>query len=132
MGDSSAATRPITILLADDHAIMRGGLRMLLDAEEDFEVVAEAGDIQSLLQQARGHRHEVLVLDLNMPGGSSIQAIAKLARISPATVVVILTMDPDPDHMREAYEAGASAYILKEQAPAELVGAIREAVRSRR
>ncbi|HWF24421.1 MAG TPA: response regulator transcription factor [Solirubrobacteraceae bacterium] len=132
MGESNAGKRPITILLADDHAVMRSGLRMLLDAEEDFEVVAEAGDIQSLFQQARGHRHEVLVLDLNMPGGSSIHAISTLARISPGTAVVVLTMEPDPNFMRQAYEAGASAYVLKEQAPTELVEAIRTAVRARR
>ncbi|HEY2160944.1 MAG TPA: response regulator transcription factor [Solirubrobacteraceae bacterium] len=128
MGDPNAERRPIKILIADDHTVMRSGLRMLLDAEDDFEVVAEAGDIQSLLQQARGHRHEVLVLDLNMPGGSSIQAISTLARISPATAVVVLTMEHDPAFMREAYEAGASGYVLKEQAPTELVGAIRAAV----
>jgi two-component system response regulator NreC len=132
MGNESAAPAPITILIADDHAVMRSGLRMLLDAEEDFEVVAEAGDIQSLLQQARAHRHQVLVLDLNMPGGSSIQAISTLARISPRTAVVVLTMEPDPSSIRAAYDAGASAYILKEQAPTELVAAIRAAVRPRR
>jgi two-component system response regulator NreC len=105
---------------------------MLLDAEEDFEVVAEAGDIQSLFQEARGHRHEVLVLDLNMPGGSSIHAISTLARISPGTAVVVLTMEPDPTFMREAFEAGASGYVLKHQASTELVEAIRAAVRARR
>jgi two-component system, NarL family, response regulator NreC len=127
MGEASAARRPIRILLADDHAVMRSGLRMLLDAEADFEVVAEAGDIQTLLQEARGHRHEVLVLDLNMPGGSSIRAMSTLARISPGTAVVILTMEDDPSFRREAYEAGASGYVLKEQAPRDLAGAIRAA-----
>ena len=129
MGESGAAEGPITILLADDHTVMRSGLRMLLDAEEDFQVVAEAGDIQSLLQQARGHRHQVLVLDLNMPGGSSIQAITTLARISPSTSVVVLTMEEDPAFMREAYDAGARGYVLKEEAPTALVGAIRAAAR---
>ncbi|HWF74531.1 MAG TPA: response regulator transcription factor [Solirubrobacteraceae bacterium] len=128
MADSSATERPIRILLADDHMVMRNGLRLLLEAEEGFEVVAEAGDIQSLLQQVRGHRHEVLVLDLNMPGGSSIQVISTLARISPGTAVVILTMEHDPALRREAYEAGASGYVLKEEAPRELVRAIRAAV----
>jgi two-component system response regulator NreC len=127
MGEASAARRPIRILLADDRAVMRSGLRMLLDAEADFEVVAEAGDIQTLLQEARGHRHEVLVLDLNMPGGSSIRAMSTLARISPGTAVVILTMEDDPSFRREAYEAGASGYVLKEQAPRDLAGAIRAA-----
>lgn len=131
--DGSSGAKPaISIVLADDHEVMRSGLRLLLDAEDDFEVVAEAGDIQSLLQHARGHRHEVVVLDLHMPGGSSIQAISTLARISPATAVVVLTMELDPSYMRDAYEAGASAYVLKEQAPTELVGAIRAAVRSQR
>ncbi|HWF35753.1 MAG TPA: response regulator transcription factor [Solirubrobacteraceae bacterium] len=128
MGEGSAGHSPIRIVLADDHTLMRNGLRLLLEAEEGFEVVAEAGDIQSLLQQARGHRHEVLVLDLNMPGGSSIQAISTLARIAPRTAVVILTMEQDPALMRAAYEAGASGYVLKEEAPTELVRAIRAAV----
>jgi two-component system response regulator NreC len=128
MGEGSAGERPIRILLADDHTVMRNALRLLLEAEEGFEVVAEAGDIQSLLQQARGHRHEVLVLDLNMPGGSSIQAISTLARIAPKTAVVILTMERDPALMRAAYEAGASGYVLKEEAATELVQAIRAAV----
>ncbi|HWF49448.1 MAG TPA: response regulator transcription factor [Solirubrobacteraceae bacterium] len=128
MGEGSAGERPIRILLADDHTVMRNGLRLLLEAEEGFEVVAEAGDIKSLLQQARGHPHEVLVLDLNMPGGSSIGAISTLARIAPKTAVVILTMEQDPALMRAAYEAGASGYVLKEEAPTELVEAIRAAV----
>ena len=71
-----------TLVLADDHTVMRDGLRMLLDAQDDFEVVAEAGDVLSALQAVRGHRPDVLLLDLNMPGGSSIAAIRKLALIS--------------------------------------------------
>jgi two-component system response regulator NreC len=117
----------ITILVADDHTVMRTGLRLLLQAETDFEVVAEAGNIQGVFQQARTHRPAVLLLDLNMPGGSSVAAISRLAQISPTTAVVVLTMEHDAGFMREAYGAGAKGYVLKEAAASELVGAIRSA-----
>ncbi len=118
---------PITIVLADDHTIMRNGLRMLLEAEPGFEVVAEAGTIQRVLQEVRTHRPRVLVLDLNMPGGSSIDAIARITRFSPSTSVVVLTMEHDPSFMREAYDTGARGYVLKEAAATQLVRAIRRA-----
>ena len=80
-GDPPAPT--ITLVLADDHNVMRSGLRMLLDAESDFEVVAESRDVLSAFQAVRGHRPDVLVLDLNMPGGSSIEAIRRLGPSPP-------------------------------------------------
>jgi two-component system, NarL family, response regulator NreC len=116
-----------TLVLADDHTVMRNGLRMLLDAEDDFQVVAEAGDVLSALQAVRGHRPKVLLLDLNMPGGSSIAAIRKLALISPGTSVVVLTMENDRSFERDALEAGAFGYVLKEQAGTHLVRTIRDA-----
>ena len=118
----------ITLVLADDHHVMRSGLRMLLDAEADFEVVAEAGDVLGAFRQVRGHSPDVLVLDLNMPGGSSINAIRRLAPISPHTVVVVLTMEEDRAFVREAMEAGAKGYVRKQAAATELVRAIRAAV----
>ncbi|MGA2924530.1 MAG: response regulator transcription factor [Solirubrobacteraceae bacterium] len=123
---------PITIVVADDHTVMRNGLRMLLEAEQDFQVVAEAGTIQSVFVNVRGHRPAVLVLDLNMPGGSSIGAITRLSAISPHTSVVVLTMEHDPAFMREALAAGASGYVLKDAAATDLVRAIRAAVAPRR
>jgi two-component system, NarL family, response regulator NreC len=127
MGHATDPERPVTIVLADDHAVMRSALRMLLDAENGFDVVAEVGTIQSAFRDVRTHRPAVLVLDLNMPGGSSVAAISKLLTISPKTAVVVLTMEHDPGFMRQAYESGASGYVLKDAAPKELVRAIRSA-----
>lgn len=115
------------IVLADDHAVVRNGLRMLLAAEEDFEVVAEAGDMESTGHYVRAHRPEVLVLDLNMPEGSSLPSIPDLLESSPDTRVVVLTMQDDPAFAREALRAGALGYVLKQAAGAELVDAVRAA-----
>ena len=117
----------ISIVLADDHAVVRDGLRMLLEAEPDMEVVAEAGDVDSTQRYVLGHKPTVLVLDLNMPGGSSLEAIPKLAEVSPDTSVVVLTMQEDPAFAREALRAGARGYVLKHAASEELVQAIRAA-----
>jgi two-component system, NarL family, response regulator NreC len=119
--------RAITIVVADDHTVMRNGLRMLLDAEGDFDVVAEAGNLTSVYREVRSRRPTVLVLDLNMPGGSSVEAIRRVSMISPHTSVVVLTMEADPAFLHDAYDAGASGYVLKDAAQAELVGAIRAA-----
>lgn len=115
------------IVLADDHAVVRNGLRMLLDAEEDFEVVAEAGDMEATGHYVRAHRPEVLVLDLNMPEGSSLPSIPDLQESSPDTQVVVLTMQNDPAFAREALRAGALGYVLKQAAGTELVDAVRAA-----
>jgi two-component system, NarL family, response regulator NreC len=117
----------ITIVLADDHPVVRSGLRMLLEAEEDLEVVAEAGDVDATRRSVLGHKPTVLVLDLNMPGGSSLEAIPAIGESSPDTVIVVLTMQEDPAFAREALQAGAKGYVLKQAASAELVQAIRAA-----
>lgn len=127
MGEIVHPDRTLSIVLADDHTVMRGGLRMLLDAEPSFDVVAEAGTIQSVLREVRTHRPDVLVLDLNMPGGSSVEAITRIARFSPQTVVVVLTMEEDSGFKSAAFAAGARAYVLKDAAPSDLVRAIRAA-----
>jgi two-component system response regulator NreC len=121
------AAESIKIVLADDHAVVRSGLKMLLDAEPDLEVTAVAGDVQTMLRYARGHRPTVLILDLNMPGGSSLEAIPEVKRTSPETEVVVLTMQADPAFARQALAAGARAYVLKEAADSELVEAVRRA-----
>lgn len=121
---------PIRIVLADDHAVVRAGLRMLLNAEEDFEVVSEAGDADKALQAVLGHKPDILVLDLNMPGTrTSIQALPLVAERHAGTKVVVLTMQEDPQYAREAMRAGALAYVLKEAADTDLVEAIRQAAR---
>ncbi len=117
----------ITIVLADDHPVVRSGLRMLLEAEDDVEVVAEAGDVDSATRYVLGHKPTVLVLDLNMPGGPSLGAIPDIADASPETAIVVLTMQEDPAFAREALTAGARGYVLKQAAGTELVQAIRAA-----
>jgi two-component system, NarL family, response regulator NreC len=123
--DEPSAAKPIRIVLADDHPVVRRGLRMLLDDEADFEVVAEAGDIDQTRRFVHGHRPAVLVLDLNMPGGSSIEAIPSIRAEFPATHIVVLTMQQEPAFAREALAAGASGYVLKQAADGELVAAVR-------
>jgi two-component system response regulator NreC len=118
---------PIKIVIADDHAIVRRGLRQLLDNEEGFEVVAEAEDVDSARRYLRGHHPDVLVLDLNMPGEPSIEAIPKLREEFPETQIVVLTMQNEPAYARSALSAGVLGYVLKESADAELVEAIRAA-----
>ncbi len=125
--EENASGETIRIVLADDHAVVRSGLRMLLDNEEDFEVVAEASDVESARRYVRGHHPGVLVLDLNMPGGSSLQAIPLIREESPGTQIVVLTMQQEPAFAREALGAGALGYVLKEAADDELVEAVRRA-----
>jgi two-component system response regulator NreC len=120
-----------TVVLADDHRVVRSGLRMLLDAEDGIEVVAEAGDIQTTLRRVLGHRPNVLVLDLNMPGEQSLPAIPRIRDSAPDTAIVVLTMQDDPEFAREALRAGALGYVLKEAADSELVHAIRLAAEGR-
>jgi two-component system, NarL family, response regulator NreC len=117
----------IGLVLADDHQVVRSGLRMLLDSESDFEVVAEASNIEDARRYVRGHHPKVLVLDLNMPGGSSLEAIPLIRAESPDTQIVVLTMQQEPAFAREALGAGALGYVLKEAADDELVEAVRRA-----
>lgn len=127
MGDPSADVATVTIVLADDHKVVRSGLRMLLESEPGIEVVAEAGDVGDAERSVLELRPDVLVLDLSMPGGSSLKAIPRLRECAPATAVVVLTMQEDPAFAREALRAGAHGYVLKQAASGELVQAIRTA-----
>jgi two-component system, NarL family, response regulator NreC len=123
---SSAPDRdPISIVLADDHAVVRRGLELLLGAEDDFEVVASVGDLGAAIRTTGGHKPDVLILDLNMPGGSSLDAIPQILAASPATQIAVLTMQNEPAFARQALGAGALAYVLKEAAGDELVQAVR-------
>ena len=119
---------PIRLVIADDHAVVRTGLRLLLEAEDGVTVVAEAGEIDTAKRMVAAHRPDVLVLDLNMPGAPSLPAIPDLAQ---RTAVVVLTMQNDPAFAREALQSGALGYVLKEAADAELVGAVRAAADGR-
>jgi len=126
-GADAGAGETIRIVLADDHAVVRSGLRMVLETESDLEVVAEAGDVESARRYVRGHHPDVLVLDLNMPGGSSLEAIPLIREESPKTQIVVLTMQQEPAFAREALGGGALGYVLKEAADDELVEAVRRA-----
>ena len=119
---------PIRLVIADDHAVVRTGLKLLLESEDGLTVVAEAGEIDTTTRMVRAHRPDVLVLDLNMPGPPSLPAIPELAQ---QTAVVVLTMQNDPAFAREALQSGALGYVLKEAADAELVGAVRAAADGR-
>src|SRR6478736_1344467 len=114
-----------TVLIADDHTVVRQGLRLLIDHEEGFQVIAEAGTVPDAERLTRAHRPSVLVLDLNMPGGSSLDAIPHLCASTPETAIVVLTMQDDPAFARKALQAGALGFVLKEAADEELLEAIR-------
>jgi len=125
--DGTAEAATTTIVLADDHTVVRNALRLLLDAEQDFEVVAEAGDADNAVRYVRGHKPTVLILDLNMPGRASLDAVPDIREASPNTEIVVLTMQNEPAFARRALQAGVRGYVLKEAADAELVQAVRSA-----
>jgi two-component system response regulator NreC len=121
----------LRIVLSDDHLVVRAGIRMLLEAEPGWEVVAESADADTAARQVSGHKPDVLVLDLAMPGRPSLEVVTEVRRDTPNTSVVILTMESDPAFARKALSAGAAGYVLKEAADAELVEAIRRAAAGR-
>ncbi len=127
--DTPGVSRPIRVIIADDHSIVRDGIRAVLQREAgEFEVVAEAADIPSLVRAVREHKPDLLTLDLTMPGGSSLGALPACFISHPTLAVAILTMREDPEYARQALRAGARSYVLKEAEPAELLQAFRLAV----
>ena len=115
----------IRVLIADDHAVLRAGLRMLLEAQSDLEVVGEAADGPETVRRTRATRPDVVLLDLSMPGSRSTKTIEQLVRLKPSPRVLVLTMHDDPVYFRLALLAGASGYIVKKAADVELLTAIR-------
>ncbi len=115
----------IRVMIADDHGVMRDGLRMLINGQPDMEVVAEVEDATSVVDTAVSTGSEIVVLDLSMPGGGGIPVISDLRRVAPATRVVVLTMHEQPAYLRKALAAGASGYIAKRVAGTQLLNAIR-------
>jgi two-component system response regulator NreC len=115
----------LRIVLSDDHLVVRTGLRLLLETQPGWEVVAESGDATTAAEQVRTHNPEVLVLDLAMPGRASLEIIPELRRDVPSTGILILTMESDPAMARAALTSGAAAYVLKEAAEEQLVEAVR-------
>lgn len=118
---------PITVVLADDHVVVRSGLRLLLESEPGIEVVGEAGDVASTVAAVEEHAPAVLVLDLHMPDEPSLPLIARLAESCPDTRVVVLTAQRDPSFAGEAMRLGAAGYVPKEAADRQLLRAIRMA-----
>jgi two-component system response regulator NreC len=123
------AQQPIRVLLADDHAMMRRSLRLLLEGEDDVEVVAEADDMSTLTRCIHGDRPRVLVLDLGMPSGSSVETISRLRELAPDMQIVVMTMEENPVFAQRAFAAGALGFVAKDLADAELPQAVRAAAR---
>ena len=120
-----ARTPKIRVMIVDDHAILRAGLKMLVNAQVDMEVVSEAPDGEKAIQAARNTRPDVALLDLTMPRVGGMQALQEMARNCRETRVLVLTMHDDPAYLRSALAAGASGYLLKRAVDAELIAAIR-------
>jgi two-component system response regulator NreC len=125
--DVTFASLPIRVVVADDHTLLRHSLRLLLDHERDFEVIAEAGDLASAARHVESLRPAVLVLDLRMPGGSSIDLVGQLRGRVPEAQIVVLTMERDPGFARRTLAAGALGFVLKDLADVELPAAVRAA-----
>ena len=116
----------IRVLIVDDHAVVRSGLRLLLDAEEDLEPVGEAGNARDAVFQARVLKPDVILLDVVMPEQTGLDVLPQLKHESPDVKVLILSMQDEPRYVREAFASGASGYVLKEAADTEVVAAVRE------
>jgi two-component system, NarL family, response regulator NreC len=117
---------PIRVVVVDDHAVVRSGLRRVLEAEDDIEVVAEAGSVRDAVFEARAHRPDVIVMDVVMPGQSGIEGTPLVLHEAPDAKVLVLSMQDDPRYVREAFAAGAKGYVLKEAADTDVVDAVRE------
>jgi two-component system, NarL family, response regulator NreC len=123
------ASAPIELVVADDHHVVRRALRLWLESEKDVEVIAEAGDVPTAIRHVKRHLPHVLLLDLRMPNGSSIEAIRRLRDEVPETQIVVATMEESPLFARQALDAGAIGYVLKNNADTELQAAVRCAAR---
>ena len=119
----------IRVLIVDDHAVVRAGLRLLLDAEDDIETVGEAGDAREAIFEARTTKPDVVLMDVVLGDKSGIDVTPELIHEQPQARVLVLSMQDDPRYVREAFAAGARGYVLKEAADTELVTAVREVAR---
>ena len=117
---------PIRVLIVDDHAVVRSGLHLLLDAEESIEVVGEAGDVRTAVFEAREKKPDVVLMDVVMPDQSGIEGVPLVLKEAPDAKVLVLSMQDDPRYVREAFAAGACGYVLKEAVDAEVVAAVQE------
>lgn len=115
----------VTVVLADDHELVRDGIRMVLEAEPDIQVVAQASDAEGAARYVLGHRPAVLILDLSMPGRPSLELMPQILESSPSTSVIVLTMQNEPAFARKALQSGAKGFVIKQSAASELVSAVR-------
>jgi DNA-binding NarL/FixJ family response regulator len=122
----------VRVLIVDDHAVVRSGLRLLLEGEEDIEVVGEAGTAREAILEARSVDPDLVLMDVTMPDGSGLDAVPTLLHEHEGVKVLVLSMEDDPRYVRQAFSAGARGYILKEAADTEVVAAIREVARGGR
>ncbi|PNG97120.1 response regulator [Streptomyces malaysiensis] len=127
---SPGTPAPIRILLADDHALVRRGVRLILDREPDLEVVAEAGDGAEAIEAARNQEIDLAVLDIAMPRLTGLQATRELAALKPGLRILMLTMHDNEQYLFQALKAGACGYVLKSVADRDLVAACRAAMRN--
>jgi two-component system response regulator NreC len=114
------------VLIVDDHAVVRSGLKLVLDADDGIEPVGEAGTARDAIFEARSLKPDVILLDVVMPDQSGLDIIPTLLHENPDTKILVLSMQDDPRYVREAFDAGASGYVLKEAADSEVVAAVRE------
>lgn len=121
----------IRILLADDHAMLRSGLRVLINMQQDMEIVGEAGDFIQAFAQTQKLLPDLVVLDLGMPGGTGVKTIEQLMQLKPAPRVLVLSMHDDPAYVRSAMAVGATGYVVKSAADSELISAIRAVSKGR-
>src|SRR5215218_10040647 len=122
----------VRVVIADDHAMVRNGLRVLLDMEPDLEVVAEAGSVEATTASVREHAPDVLILDVHLGAENGLDAMPSLLDASPGTRVLVLTMQDDPAFARKALKAGAAGYVLKEAPRTDLIAAVRAVARDER
>lgn len=122
-------SEPVTVLLVDDHAMVRQGVRAFLETQDDMTVVAEAGSGEEAVREAVEHAPDVALMDLIMPGTDGVEATRRLKDRSPRTKVIVLTSYHDDEHIFPAIRAGALSYVLKEVGPDELVDAVRKAAK---
>ncbi|HZB23958.1 MAG TPA: response regulator transcription factor [Gaiellaceae bacterium] len=120
------ADKKIRVLVVDDHAVVRSGLKLLLASEDDFEVVGDAGNAEQAALRVKLLQPDVVLLDVVMPGRSGIEVAPEILENAPDAKVLVLSMQDDPRYVREAFAAGASGYVLKEAADSEVVNAVRE------
>jgi len=122
----------IRVVIIDDHALVRSGLRLMLEGEDDITVEDEGGNAEEAIRLTRLHKPDVVLLDVVMPGRNGLEAVPEIRQAAPKAAVLVLSMQDDPSYVREAFAAGSSGYLLKEAADNELVTAVREVAAGRR